>query len=364
MDRQPRLLSLCSGYGGLDLAAEEVFGAETCWVADIDRDACSVLAERFPHAPNLGDFTAIDWAGFGHVDVLTAGYPCQPFSTAGQRKGSDDDRHIWPEVLRAVRTLRPGTVVLENVAGHLSLGFGRVLGDLAEAGFDAEWVCLRAADVGAPHGRARLFVVATNTDREPAGRHSRADARSESEDAGRAEDHRHRPADGGRTAPDAGSERRIGRSCVVGGGRHQALRGEASRDLSNQAERIAPDADGDRCEGLTKPDGQLIGPFGDDAHRRCLADHWGSYAPAVERWERILGRPAPAPLAANTKQLNARFVEWMMGLPEGWVTDIVPNRRALHTLGNGVVPQQAAAALRMLTGGFISAVERTHVVHL
>lgn len=301
----PALLSLCSGYGGLDLAVEEVLGATTRWVSEIDADAAAVLAARFPHAPNLGDLTIADWDGVD-ADIITAGYPCQPFSTAGRRQGSDDDRHIWPEVLRAVRTVRPGLVVLENVAGHLSLGFGRVLGDLAESGYVGSWLCLRAADVGAPHGRARVFIVAADADREPARRHGGADAGPQEPHAGRGAHDSDGPAHGRGVATDAEGARRFERAGLPG----------------------PPE----RCRSTAG------GP-----------SPWGCYAPAVERWERITGRTAPVPLRPdNPKQLNARFVEWMMGLPDGWVTDIVPNRRALKTLGNGVVPQQAAAALRTL----------------
>jgi len=332
------IVSLCSGYGGLDLAVEAVLDAHTTHVADIDRDACTVLAHRFPDAPNLGDLRAVDWTGI-HADILTAGYPCQPFSHAGRRQGEQDDRHIWPEVLRAIRALRPGLVVLENVRGHLSLGFGRVLGDLAEAGFDAEWCLLRASDVGAPHGRARVFVVARDADGaradtlaapgaswhaagesvgcvvahphgEPAGRQRGTDARPQSEDGRRPTLDSDRPADGHRAAthPDG-----------------QA--GDATRRAGGQAHEP--------------------GAIERSRRRDCVDSwDWQQFAPAVARWERLTGRSAPVPL--NGKQLNARFVEWMMGLPEGWVTDLVPNRRALHTLGNGVVPQQAAAALRSL----------------
>ena len=298
------IVSLCSGYGGLDLAVEAVLDAHTTHVADIDRDACTVLAHRFPHAPNLGDLRAVDWTGI-HADILTAGYPCQPFSHAGRRQGEQDDRHIWPEVLRAIRALRPGLVVLENVRGHLSLGFGQVLGDLAEAGFDAEWCLLRASDVGAPHGRARVFVVA-----HPHGRRQQ----------GVEEQHGTPQQD----PTDRDSSGRHAHRCGVEAASH---------------------ADSARREGG-------IGLPQEDGRRRplpgCQQD-WKQYAPAIARWERTIGRAAPVPLnPCNSKQLNARFVEWMMGLIEGWVTDLVPNRRALHTLGNGVVPQQAAAALRSL----------------
>lgn len=303
------IVSLCSGYGGLDLAVEAVLDARTTHVADIDRDACTVLASRFPDAPNLGDLRAVDWSGI-HADILTAGYPCQPFSHAGRRQGEQDERHIWPEVLRAIRSLRPGLVVLENVRGHLSLGFGRVLGDLAEAGFDAEWCLLRASDVGAPHGRARVFVVA-HPHGEPTGRQRGTDARPQGEDGGRPTLNSDRPAYGPRAAAHANGYRREG--------------------VTEQHGGQAPGLDGSP---------------GRHAHRCCVAVDWQQFAPAVARWERLTGRAAPVPLIG--KQLNARFVEWMMGLPEGWVTDLVPNRRALHTLGNGVVPQQAAAAIRLL----------------
>lgn len=156
-----KLGSLCTGYGGLDLAAEAILGPLThAWHAEIDPHASQVLAHHWPDTPNLGDLTAVDWTRVEPVDVLTAGYPCQPLSLAGRRAGLTDERWIWDDVFAAIRDLRPRLVLLENVAGHLSLGFGRVLGDLASAGFDAEWGCFRASDVGAPHRRERVFIAA------------------------------------------------------------------------------------------------------------------------------------------------------------------------------------------------------------
>ena len=152
--------SLATGYGGLDLAVERLTGAKTVWVSEVDPGACAILEYRFPGVPNLGDITRAYWARVEPVDILTAGYPCQPFSHAGRRKGTDDPRHIWPFIATAVLALRPRLVFLENVAGHLSSGFGDVLGDLAAIGYDAEWVSLRAADVGACHGRRRVFIAA------------------------------------------------------------------------------------------------------------------------------------------------------------------------------------------------------------
>lgn len=171
-----RIGSLCSGAGGLDMAVEEVFGARVVWHSEINKAASKVLAYRYPEVPNIGDFTAIDWDAWDEinpevvvpVDILTGGYPCQPFSHAGQRKGTDDSRHIWPYVREAIRHLRPRYTFMENVAGHRSLGFDSVLADLAADGMDVCWTSVRAADVGAPHGRERIFMLVT--DPESAGK--------------------------------------------------------------------------------------------------------------------------------------------------------------------------------------------------
>ena len=157
--------SLFTGYGGLDIAVQQHYGADLAWYAEIDRHASTVLAAHHPGVPNLGDITAVDWDAVPPVDILTGGYPCQPFSHAGQRRGTDDERHLWPHVAAAVRALRPRIVVLENVAGHLSLGLGDVLGDLAALRFDARWQVVRASDAGAPHRRERVFIVATDAGR-------------------------------------------------------------------------------------------------------------------------------------------------------------------------------------------------------
>lgn len=151
--------SLCTGYGGLDLAVEEHFGAETVWCAEFDKHASKIIEAHFD-IPNLGDITKIDWTQVEPVDIITAGYPCQPFSQAGQRKGEDDPRHIFPYILEALRHLRPKYAIFENVRGHLTLGFDSVLGALAGIGYDAEWSIVRASEVGAPHQRARLYIVA------------------------------------------------------------------------------------------------------------------------------------------------------------------------------------------------------------
>ncbi len=164
-----RIGSLCTGYGGLDLAVMEVLGAELAWCADNDPHVCAILAARFP-VPNLGDIANADWASVPAVDVITAGFPCQDISFAGRGAGLTEGTRssAWNHVMDAVRDLEPDLIVVENVAALAwpGRGMGRVLGDLAAAGYDAAWCRLRASDVGAPHIRDRIFIAAAA---DPAG---------------------------------------------------------------------------------------------------------------------------------------------------------------------------------------------------
>jgi DNA (cytosine-5)-methyltransferase 1 len=156
-----RVGSICSGYGGLDQAVKQVFPhSELMWVADNDAAASELLSIRYPNVPNLGDIKKVDWASVPPIDCLVGGYPCQPFSDAGFRAGHEDRRDLIPDVLEAIRVLRPRFILLENVAGHRRRGFGRVLGGLAALGFDARWHSVRAAEAGAPHLRERVFILA------------------------------------------------------------------------------------------------------------------------------------------------------------------------------------------------------------
>lgn len=145
--------SLCSGFGGLDLSVMDVLDAEIAWHCQYDPDdkhqyAAKILDAHWPGVPNHGDITAVDWTSVEPVDILTAGFPCQPVSNAGKRKGHEDDRWLWPDVADAVRALRPRLVFLENVSAILVRGFGAVADSLAALGYDFAWTCLRASDVG------------------------------------------------------------------------------------------------------------------------------------------------------------------------------------------------------------------------
>lgn len=161
------IAELCAGYGGLAMALHLLDQeARLAWVAETDPDASTVLAAHHPETPNHGDITAINWANVEQVDILAGGWPCQPFSAAGARRGTDDARHLWPVgVLPAVSTLRPSVFVGENVPGLLTISSGAVfrtiLGDLMGLGYTVRWATLGSCKLGLCHHRHRLFVLVT-----------------------------------------------------------------------------------------------------------------------------------------------------------------------------------------------------------
>ena len=160
-------LSLCSGGGGLDMGldlAEPGF-ATACFVEWEEYPRSVLIAAQragyFAPAPiwdNVKTFDGRPWRGL--CDTVLAGYPCQPFSAAGQRKGEDDPRHLWPDVARIVGEVQPEWVFLENVPGHVSLGLETVLRTLWDMGFTPAVGLFSASEVGAPHERLRVFIVA------------------------------------------------------------------------------------------------------------------------------------------------------------------------------------------------------------
>lgn len=161
------LLSLCDGYGGTELALRSVARVRT--VARVERDAyaAAVLVERMGEArldqcPVWDDVATFDGRAWrGRVDIVAAGFPCPDFSSAGLRAGVDGEHWLWPECFEVIRQVGPSIVLLENVPGLVRLGgLTRVLSDLADDGFDAEWGLLAAAAVGAPHERERWWLVA------------------------------------------------------------------------------------------------------------------------------------------------------------------------------------------------------------
>jgi len=475
----PRIGELFTGYGGIGLGVKEVWpDATVAWVSDVckfdkngnashydpHRGPCRVLAHRHPDAPNLGDITKIDWSQVEPVDIITGGSPCQDLSHAGKRAGMKAGTRsgLWASMCDAIDILRPSLVIWENVRGALSAeatigdvescefcvgdadrpsmrALGRVLGDLADIGYDAAWVGLRAADVGACHGRFRVFVLAWPADAASVGLKWTRGARAR----------RHGPADGsgGALVPTPSVADATGGHASRSGARsgelmlpglvrslptpqaHDAVKGKTAaqvtamrarghgvanlnemvenllptpavndmgegktvaawddwtssmksrhgngnghgKSLSIETQRLLPtpaaqepgysgplvDSDGNSVEHVAQ---RTFDPITGRMVQTGLSqvanlNVWGDYAPAIARHERALGRPAPAHLEPTGKdgaeRLAPRFVEWMMGLPDGWITDVpgVTRTEALKLCGNGVVPQQCAEAVRWL----------------
>lgn len=152
--------SLFAGIGGLDLGLERA-GMKVVWQVENDDYCKRVLAKHWPDVQRFDDVRHVGAHNLDRVDVVCGGFPCQDISNAGRRAGIDGERSgLWSAFHRIICELRPPIVLVENVAALLVRGMGRVLGDLAESGYDAEWDCIPAAAVGAPHIRERVYIVA------------------------------------------------------------------------------------------------------------------------------------------------------------------------------------------------------------
>lgn len=424
--------SLFAGYGGIELALSSVLDVRPAWFVEFDKAPSKVLAHHWPDVPNYGDVTTVDWSTVPPVDIITGGSPCQDLSHAGKRAGMTEGTrsNLWVQMREAINVIRPRLVVWENVRGAFSApadsalepcpgcvgdgddgpvlrALGRVLGDLADLGYDCRWYGLRAADVDAAHGRFRVFLFAVPADSEgfagqartaPTGRHGHPVAGV----GGSALTLLPTPvADNSRGLPSAstdyaslanvaasllptpttqpstgnGHARNLGKEAQLlptpavndmGAGktvdewdawteRMKTAHGNGNghgKSLSIEAARLLPtpsvaDGMGGHLTRSGDRSNELLLPGVAKAHQQA----WGQYAAAIARAEQAIGRPAPPPTEIGPKgtpRLSPRFVEWLMCLPEGWVTDVagISRNDQLKMLGNGVVPAQCAAALR------------------
>lgn len=406
---------LCSGYGGLGRAVEKVFNATPLWFSEYEADPSRVLAHHWPTVPNLGDMTRIDWAAAPRPKILSGGTPCQDLSAAGSRAGMTKGTrsNLWVQMREAIATLQPDWVVWENVRGSFSArasssmesgpgcvggcggssddvpvlrALGRVLGDLSDLGYDTEWRLVRASDLGACHHRARVFVLARK-------------ASADTNDSGlenygpRGFEPAPTPAKVGRHLPTPNAAvSNDGEGIVTWRARRDAAGAHTGMPLSIAVQTLpTPGANLGKNGGLQHPDKRRAGghqPSIEDvavfvlptpratrggSHTEtanllaATGSNWGEYEETIRRHEAWLGREAPAPTQPSPRtgkpQLAPRFVEWMMGLPDGHVTapkiwegsgktpSGVRNAQ-LTMLGNGVVQQQAAWALADMVHAF------------
>ena len=151
------VLDLFSGIGGFSLGLERTGGFKTIAFCEFDEFCQKILKKHWPDVPIYDDVRTIENV---KADIITGGYPCQPFSVAGSQKAEEDDRHLWPEMLRIIAQTRPTWVIAENVYGHVALGLDKVLADLESEGYSGRPIVVPACATGKPHRRDRVYIVA------------------------------------------------------------------------------------------------------------------------------------------------------------------------------------------------------------
>jgi DNA (cytosine-5)-methyltransferase 1 len=389
-----RVLSLFSGVGGLDLGLERA-GMTVVGQSEIDPYACRVLAKHWPDVPNLGDITKIteaDLERLGPIDLVCGGFPCTDLSVAGKQAGIHAARSgLFFDLMRVVRMVGPRYVLLENVPALLSRAdwMGAVLGELAESGFDAQWDCIPAQAVGAPHRRDRVFVIAYAADADSAGLEpdDRRAIRDEQRDGptaseGRQDQQDRTGGDGQDMAHPAGEQgRRIqqrGLSADAGAGGEDVADAECKGleghgTDAGQAEIAQPGHHG----AWPRPGGEDVADavhYGLDAAqheamqggsgatgKQAQSPHAGTglqgrriggrYSADQREAEPGMGRGSHglSPWVHPTRRLDAWGPGWEAGIPR--VAEGVKDRVGrLRALGNAVVPQVAEHVGRLIMG--------------
>lgn len=313
-------LHLCSGYGGFELALR-IAGIDALTVAHVERDshAASVLVARMAearldHAPVWDDVRTFDGTAWrGCVDIITAGFPCQPFSVAGQKLGTDDERWIWPDISRIVAEVGPRYLILENVPGVVRAGLGRVLGDVAFLGFDAEWGVLPASAIGAPHQRERFWLLGY-----PGGARGREVARELHGDAsGDQPEH-------GDLVAGPGEDVAVTDGAGFKGVGHDGGRWILGRDPDGSGGSLVAYTAGERGVSRDRPAARRWWPLASPAGEHA----WPPYPNDEAGW-RVWGGAQP-----SIRRGADGATEWLAD--------------ELHLGGNGLVPQCAAAAIHLL----------------
>ena len=326
-------LSLCSGYGGIDLGLRRVIpNLRTVAYAEIEAFACENLLARMEGgqldaAPIWSDLKSFPWADFsGLVDILSGGYPCQPFSAAGLRKGTDDPRHLWPFISAGIAVMRPSICFFENVEGHISLGLPDVIEDLGRLGYRATWGIFSAAECGAPHQRKRVFIMAHRND-TGLERHRRHVAEHDSQGRQGADGHAWPSRPG---QPQHAWEP----SRVLGNAGGDGWREDQSRRETE--ERIATDGTGQSMAHSCEQHGERW-PSRVGWRSGSTLDAAGGYAEEQRQTQPALGGDTDGPAS---------------GLDYAELCVSCDNRTdELRLLGNGVVPATAALAFQTLLNG-------------
>jgi DNA (cytosine-5)-methyltransferase 1 len=321
--------SLFSGIGGFDLAAEWM-GWENSFHCEWNEFGQRVLKHYWPKAKSYEDITKVDFRPHrGNIDILTGGFPCQPFSAAGKRKGTDDSRHLWPEMCRAIREIEPTYVVGENVRGLLNwnegLVFDQVCADLETCGYEVQPFLLPAAGVNAPHRRDRIWFVAySNHNGE-----SRRSKGNEEKSEGKRVLQRNKI----QLSNESNSLRGFSPDSNSRGLERSKEKGRNSLDVKRKGESWnAPDTDNELCQSWNESiqkgwqdKGERTKPLGNNKQRREQSD-----------WQNF---PTQSPICGGDDGLpteldGVTFPKW--------------RNESIKAYGNAIVPQVAYQIFKAL----------------
>lgn len=342
----PTVLSLCTGYGGIERGLELAgYQHRTIAHVEIEAFAAANLVAKMEEgqlvpAPVWSDLKTLPAHCFrDRVDVLTGGYPCQPFSAAGLRRGADDPRHLWLHIYDHIRTIRPVRCFFENVEGHISLGLREVIEDLESLGYATTWGIFSAAEVGAPHQRKRVYILAYASS---AGRQqvTRGSHEHEAAHEGRASIQTHITAgDGeGRGARAMANTNSAGQQPSG----WQSRSPEARHNAGRGSEAMA-NTDSQRQRGRAETTGWQAGPSTEGSAGTNVADA-NSQRGRSRHAERQHAEDAGQPPSSKRHDASG-VVSWATEPNVGRVVNGSANRvDRLRLLGNGVVPHAAAKA--------------------
>ena len=360
-----RILSICTGYAGLELALERIFPAACFKVVavEIESYACANLVAKAEEGklaleavyPDVRSLPAAKFRGC--FDIVIAGYPCQPFSNAGLQRGRSDPRHLWPVIREILQEVRPQIAIFENVRGHVRLGLLDVLRDLRELGFACECGIFSAAELGASHRRERLFILAHSQQFRQPGRSGRGDngKRQVCPDIAKGREIRGNPEECRPVMANSdGKGYKSNGSCGQSNPQRRQVQNGQTTGSGEVSEAMAyPDSQRQQTEPAVRPEKYQSDSCGKGqnplAHTVCDDER---EIPS-ERWQPVIGRqfmfdgdkwPAP-PGCEQYWWEKPRVVKSRMGGaddgPGCWVDRI-------RLLGNGVVPQCGEKAIRYL----------------
>jgi DNA (cytosine-5)-methyltransferase 1 len=323
-------LDLFSGIGGFALAASWA-GYQTVGFCEIEDYPRRILSKRFPGVPCHRDIRELDGSIYRGVDLITGGYPCQPFSQAGQRKGKEDDRHLWPELRRVVAQARPAFVVAENVAGHITLGLDEVLADLESEGYAGRAIVVPACAVNAPHRRDRVWIIAKSLAHSGSGRRQGGELQA------------------GRNEPGlCGTDVAHSEGNGLQGGRPRDKRSEYSEEVGQRNQESLRNSAGSTEGDVAHSDSQR--GCSRDSQRQDAEDAGQSSRSTQHGTGKFVGRLGGS-LDGIPEGLDfpRRWGDgsWENGIPR--VTVGAKNRtQRLRALGNAIVPQVAYEIIKEL----------------